>query len=180
MENALWHFYINPFITCLYEKFNHSRTPLFRTRLIRSPLYFEGRSNSLGFTLMFSVIYYQLFWTRLFQIPRYFEGRANSLRFTLMFSVIYYQLFRTRLFRIPRYFELIVLSLHLKSTPLFRTCQKQSTYIRAQLETYCILIWARTEHSKIFQCNSICWFIRHIITVFLFNQCLSSYCTVFY
>ena len=38
----------------------------------------------------------------------------------------YYQLFRTRLFRIPRYFELIVLSLHLKSTPLFRTCQKQS------------------------------------------------------
>ena len=54
-----------------------------------------------------------------------------------MFSVIYYQLFRTRLFRIPRYFELIVLSLHLKSIPLFRTCQKQSTYKRAQLETYC-------------------------------------------
>ena len=56
-----------------------------------------------------------------------------------MFSVIYYQLFRTQLFRIPRYFELTVLSLHLTSTPLFRTCQKQSTYIRAQLETYCIL-----------------------------------------
>ena len=37
-------------------------------------------------------------------------------------------LFRTRLFRIPRYFELIVLSPHLKSTPLFHTCQKQSTY----------------------------------------------------
>ena len=85
----------------------YSRTPLFRTRLIRSPRYFEGRSNSLGFTLMFSVIYCQLF--------------------------------RTRLFRIPRYFELIVLSLHLKSTLLFRTCQKQSTHIRAQLETYCIL-----------------------------------------
>ena len=85
----------------------YSRTPLFRTRLIRSPRYFEGRSNSLGFTLMFSVIYYQLF--------------------------------RTRLFRIPHYFELIVLSLHLKSTPLFRTCRKQSTYTRAQLETYCIL-----------------------------------------
>ena len=85
----------------------YSRTPLFRTRLIRSSRYFEGRSNSLGFTLMFSVIYYQLF--------------------------------RTRLFRIPRYFELIVLSLHLKSTPLFRTCQKQSTYLRAQQETYCIL-----------------------------------------
>ena len=58
-----------------------------------------------------------------------------------MFSVIYYQLFQTRLFRIPIYFELIVLSLHLKSTPLFRTWQKQSTYIRAQLalETYCTL-----------------------------------------
>ena len=54
-----------------------------------------------------------------------------------MFSVIYYQLFRTRLFRIRLYFELIVLSLHLKSIPLFRTCQKQSTYKRAQLETYC-------------------------------------------
>ena len=79
------------------------------------------------------------FRTRLIRSPRYFEGRSNSLGFTLMFSVIYYQLFRTRLFRIPRYFELIVLSLHLKSTPLFRTCQKQSTYIRAQLETYCIL-----------------------------------------
>ena len=80
-----------------------------------------------------------LFQTRLIQSPRYFEGRSNSLGFTLMFSVIYYQLFRTRLFQIPRYFELIVLSLHLKSTPLFRTCQKQSTYIRAQLETYYIL-----------------------------------------
>ena len=85
----------------------YSRTPLFRTQLIRSPRYFEGRSNSLGFTLMFSVIYYQLF--------------------------------RTQLFRIPRYFELIILSLHLKSIPLFRTCRKQSTYTRAQLETYCIL-----------------------------------------
>ena len=29
----------------------YSRTPQFRTRLIRSPRYFEGRSNSLGFTL---------------------------------------------------------------------------------------------------------------------------------
>lgn len=27
----------------------------------------------------------------------------------------------------------------LKSTLLFQTCQKQSTYIRAQLEIYCIL-----------------------------------------
>ena len=93
-----------------------SRSSLFRTRFIRSPRYFEGRSNSLGFTLMFSVIYYQLF-------------------------------------RIPRYFELIGLSLHLKSTPLFRTCQKQSTYIRAELETYCILfeLDSRALSSKKFQ-----------------------------
>ena len=33
-------------IKCMY-----SRTPLFRARLIRSPRYFEGRWNSLGFTL---------------------------------------------------------------------------------------------------------------------------------
>ena len=39
---------------------------------------------------------------------------------------------KTRLFRIPRYFELIVLSLHLKSIPLFRTCQKQSTRTNSQ------------------------------------------------
>ena len=88
-----------------FDSNNYSRTPLFRTRLIRIPRYFEGRLNSLRFTLMFSVIYYHLFRTRLFRIPRYFEGRLNSLGFTLMFSVIYYQLFWTRLFQIPRYFE---------------------------------------------------------------------------
>ena len=53
-----------------------------------------------------------------------------------MFSIIYYQLFQTWLFRIPHYFELIVLPLPLKSTPLFRTSQKQNTYIRTQLEMY--------------------------------------------
>ena len=42
---------------CSTQSNYYSRTPLFRTRLIRSPRYFEGRSNSLGFTLMFSVIY---------------------------------------------------------------------------------------------------------------------------
>ena len=43
-----------------------------------------------------------------------------------MFSVIYCQLhvFWTRLFLIPCYFELIILSLHLKSTLLFLTCQR--------------------------------------------------------
>ena len=33
---------------------------------------------------------------------------------------------------------------------------------------------------RFFQYSSVCWFIRHIITVFLFHQCLSSYSTVFY
>ena len=99
------------------------------------------------------------FRTRLIRSPRYFEGRSNSLGFTLMFSVIYYQLFRTRLFRIPRYFELIVLSLHLKSTPLFRTCQKQSTYIRAQLETYCILFELALRNYRVVVCK-----IRTILT----------------
>ena len=40
----------------------YSRTPLFRTRLIRSPRYFEGRSNALGFTL-------PLYASRLFRSP---------------------------------------------------------------------------------------------------------------
>ena len=103
----------------------YSRTPLFRTWLIRSPRYFD-----------------------------YFEGRSNSLAFTLMFSVIYYQLFRTRLFRIPCYFELIVLSLHLKSTQLFQTCQKRSTYIRAQLETYCILFKLEQNIQRFFNATA--------------------------
>ena len=43
-----WHYYIY-----YYNIINHnySRTSLFRTRLIRSPCYFDGRSNALGFTL---------------------------------------------------------------------------------------------------------------------------------
>ena len=41
-------------------------------------------------------------------------------------------LFRTQLIRSLRYFEVIVLSLHLKSTPLFRTCQQQSTRRNSQ------------------------------------------------
>ena len=147
----------------------------------------------------------------LIRSSRYFERRSNSLGFTLMFSVVYYQLFGTQLIRIPRYFELIVLSLHLKSTPLFRNGQKQSTRRNFQatnkewgpsinqdsltLQFFLLLREPRLdgkqakkyvkylknpENSKIFQCNSVCWFIRHIITVFLFNQCLSLYCTVFY
>ena len=112
-----------------------------KKRIISTPLYYSRTSL------------FDLFRIRLIRSPRYFEGRSNSLGFSLMFSVIYYQLFRTRLFRIPRYFELIVLSPHLKSTPLFRTCQKQSTYIRAQLETYCIFFRLNNVHrpSKKFQ-----------------------------
>ena len=44
----------------------HSGTPLFRTRLIRSPRYFEGRSNALGFTL-------PLYTSPVISKPRYFE-----------------------------------------------------------------------------------------------------------
>ena len=43
----------------------YSRTPLFRTRLIRSPRYFEGRSNALGFTL-------PLYSSPVISKPRYF------------------------------------------------------------------------------------------------------------
>ena len=44
----------------------YSRTSLFRTRLIRSPRYFEGRSNTLGFTL-------PLYASPVISKPRYFE-----------------------------------------------------------------------------------------------------------
>ena len=51
----------------------YSWTPLIRTRLIRIPRYFELKPISLGFALVFSVIYYRLIRTRLIRIPRYFE-----------------------------------------------------------------------------------------------------------
>ena len=142
----------------------------------------------------------------------------QALDWTVQKSGSLSKIFWTRLFRIPRYLELIVHSLHLKLTPLFRTCQKQSTRGNSQatdkewgpssnrdsLTRYSLFAVERAEirrqtsqlsftidksirkkpktaeHSKSFQCNSVCWLIRHIITVFLFNQCLSSYCTVFY
>ena len=44
----------------------YSRTPLFWTRLIRSPRYFERRSNSLGFTL-------PLYAFPVISKPRYFD-----------------------------------------------------------------------------------------------------------
>ena len=97
----------------LIESFNklYSRTLLFRTRLIRSPRYFEWRSNSLGFTLMFSVIYYKLF--------------------------------RTRLLRIPHYFELILLSLHLKSTPAISNLSKTEYVHKRTAGNVLHFIWAR-------------------------------------
>ena len=51
----------------------------------------------------------------------------QALDWTVQKSGSLSKIFWTRLFRIPRYLELIVHSLHLKLTPLFRTCQKQST-----------------------------------------------------
>ena len=45
---------------------NYSRTSLFRTRLIRSPRYFERRSNALGFTI-------PLYASPVISKPRYFE-----------------------------------------------------------------------------------------------------------
>ena len=56
-----------------------------------------------------------------------------------VFSHLLSAISNSEIIRISGYFEHIVLSLHIKSSPLFGTCQKQSTYIRAQLETYCIL-----------------------------------------
>ena len=52
------------------------------------PRYFERRSNSLGLTLMFLVIYYQLFRTRLFGISRYFELIVLSLHLKYINPVI--------------------------------------------------------------------------------------------
>ena len=51
---------------------HYSRTPLFRTRLIRSPRYFEGRSNSPGCTL-------PLYASPVISKPRYFELFSISL-----------------------------------------------------------------------------------------------------
>ena len=50
----------------------YSRTSLFRTRLIWSPRYFEGRSNALGFTL-------PLYAFPVISKPRYFERFYISL-----------------------------------------------------------------------------------------------------
>ena len=50
----------------------YSRTSLFRTRLIRSPRYFEGGSNALGFTL-------PLYASPVISKPRYFELFSISL-----------------------------------------------------------------------------------------------------
>ena len=50
----------------------YSRTPLFQTRLIRSPRYFEGRSNPLGFTL-------PLYASPVISKPRHFDFFFISL-----------------------------------------------------------------------------------------------------
>ena len=50
----------------IFYYYKYSRTSLFRTRLIRSPRYFEGTSNALGFTL-------PLYASPVISKPRYFE-----------------------------------------------------------------------------------------------------------
>ena len=57
---------------CCSNLMYYSRTPLFRTCLIRSPRYFEGRSNALGFTL-------PLYAFPVISKPRYFELFSISL-----------------------------------------------------------------------------------------------------
>ena len=91
-----------------------------------------------------------------------------------------YQFYAFPVISKPRYFELIVLSLHFKINPVISNLSKTEYVNKSTVGNVLHFIWARTEHSKILQCNSVYWFIRHIITAFLFNQCLSSYCTVFY
>ena len=71
-------------------KYTYSRTPLFRTRLIRSPRYFEGRSNFLDLPLCFqsfTISYFELDYFEFpaisnspFVQPRYFELVKNRVR----------------------------------------------------------------------------------------------------
>ena len=119
-------------------------------------------------------------------------------------------LLRTRLIQSPRYFEVVFLSLHLKSTLIFRNCQQQTPKrptkkkVRQAIETlsrYSLFavegpeirgqtsqlsldksIRKKTKQStqRFFNTTASAEVIRHIITAFLFNQCLSSNCTVFY
>ena len=51
----------------------YTRTPLFRTRLSRTPCYLEQKMISLRFAPVFSDIYYGLSRTRLSRTPRYLE-----------------------------------------------------------------------------------------------------------
>ena len=72
-------------------------------------------------------------------------------------SVIYYQLFRTWLFEFPAISNSLSFPytfFNLKPTPLFWTCQKQSTYIRAQLETYCILFELKQNIQRFFNATA--------------------------
>ena len=119
-------------------------------------------------------------------------------------------LFRTRLVRSPAISNSSFFPVHLKSTPLFRTFQKQSTWGSVKQSilshaTVCAEIRQRqaschtrstfkpilkstgkkktktTEYSKIFTMQQhVLFYPTYNYSVFLSNQCLSSYCTVFY
>ena len=134
-----------------------SRTPLSQTQLIGSPRYFERRSNSLGFTLMFSVITIRFFELGYFEFP----ALSNSSFFPYTLNQ-------------PRYFELVknrvqeetpkrptksevrqqsrlshaTVCLELRFEGKQAFCHSRSTKVVEKIKT--------TEHSKIFQCNSIC------------------------
>ena len=134
-------------INCSSILIRYSRTLLFRTRLIQSPRYFEVRPNSLGFTLTFSVIYYQLFRTRLLWTPRYFELNVVSLDLKSTLSQ-------------PHYFELVDFA-----------GQTEYMYVRAQIQTHCILnelilVCDLTLLLSFLTCNH-CYFKNH---------CLLPYC----
>ena len=68
-----------------------------------------------------------------------------------MFSVIYYQLFRTGfMIRIPCYFKLIVLSLHLKPTPL-----SDFELVKNRVQEQTRLSSARTNSVRLIQVLSL-------------------------
>ena len=67
-----WQKFVLVYVHVLANYSSYSRTPLFRTRLIRSLRYFEGRSNSLWFTL-------PLWASSVIWKPGYFELFSISL-----------------------------------------------------------------------------------------------------
>ena len=83
------------------------------------------------------------------------NSKSPLFRRKIQFPWIYYYVFSRLLsaisdgylIRIPRYFELIALSLHLKSTPLFRTCHyKTEDVLKSTAGNVLHFIWARVAN----------------------------------